>query len=134
MEPSEDFRRRGTTPGVSQGRIDSTESDVHHGEIQGMTVKEEIQDLVDTLDDKQALDVLNYVRFVVGMARPTNAGWTLEAAEPPGEFLKIGRPTSDDDPLWNIVGIIGEDVDVPSDLAVNHDRYLAEIYADRHKS
>jgi excisionase family DNA binding protein len=34
-----------------------------------------------------------------------------------------------DDPLWDIVGIIK---DGPSDLARNHDKYLAEAYADRH--
>jgi excisionase family DNA binding protein len=34
-----------------------------------------------------------------------------------------------DDPLWDIVGIIK---DGPPDLARNHDKYLAEAYADRH--
>ena|SRR5687767_1387518 len=45
--------------------------------------------------------------------------------------LPEGRPFSFDDPLWNIVGIIQ---DGPPDLAANHDKYLAEAYADKHDS
>lgn len=33
------------------------------------------------------------------------------------------------DTLWNIIGIME---DGPQDLARNHDKYLAEAYADRH--
>jgi excisionase family DNA binding protein len=42
----------------------------------------------------------------------------------------FGRPTSADDPLWSIVGIGHSDGS--GDVARNHDRYLAEAYADRH--
>jgi hypothetical protein len=41
-----------------------------------------------------------------------------------------GKPFSFDNPLWDIVGIIK---DGPSDLAENHDKYLAEAYADLHE-
>ncbi len=39
-------------------------------------------------------------------------------------------PITADDPLWNIVGII--DDDGPTDMAENHDYYLAEAYMDLH--
>ena len=45
--------------------------------------------------------------------------------------LPEGRPFTFDDPLWNIVGIIN---DGPPDLAANHDKYLADAYADNHDS
>lgn len=35
-----------------------------------------------------------------------------------------------DDPFWNLVGIMK---DGPPDLAANHDKYLAEAYADLHR-
>ncbi len=35
-----------------------------------------------------------------------------------------------EDPLWDIVGMI--DDDGPTDMAENHDRYLADAYADTH--
>jgi hypothetical protein len=42
-----------------------------------------------------------------------------------------GKPTSADDPLWNIVGIGAAD-GPPTDVARNVDTYLAEAYADTH--
>ena len=44
---------------------------------------------------------------------------------------KSWKPTSDDDPLWNIVGIVTGDG--PADFARNHDHYLAEAFADLHE-
>jgi hypothetical protein len=92
-----------------------------------MTVKEKILELVDTLDEKQAIAVLNYVRIVVGATRQPDAGLTPASMDSPVEFLKIGRPTSDDDPLWELVGMVGPEYDVPADLSTSHDKYLAEI-------
>ena len=40
------------------------------------------------------------------------------------------RPFTLDDPLWGIVGIIKGG---PPDLSTEHDRYLAESYADTHE-
>lgn len=40
------------------------------------------------------------------------------------------RPMTEDDPIWDIVGIIK---DGPPDLAQNHDAYLAEAYEDKHR-
>ncbi|HEY7029730.1 MAG TPA: hypothetical protein VH482_00320 [Thermomicrobiales bacterium] len=98
-----------------------------------MTVKEEIQDLVDTLDDQRAIAVLDYVRLVIGATEQPDAGPTPASMDPPVEFLKIGRPTSDDDPRWNIVSLVTDEADGPTDVAANHDKYLAETYADLHE-
>ncbi len=43
---------------------------------------------------------------------------------------ELWEPITADDPLWNIVGII--DDDGPTDMAENHDYYLAEAYMDLH--
>ena len=42
-----------------------------------------------------------------------------------------GRPMSFDDPLWKLVGMVKDGG--PTDVSVNHDRYLAEAYADTHQ-
>lgn len=41
------------------------------------------------------------------------------------------RPLTFDDPLWDLVGMIKDDG--PTDMAENHDKYLADIYADTHE-
>jgi hypothetical protein len=91
-----------------------------------MTTKEAIHQLIDRLDEETAVAVLNYVRTIVD-DQSDDAD-----LRPPLDWMKLGRPTSEEDPLWNLVGIIGPEFDVPSDLARNHDEYLAEIYADLH--
>ncbi len=96
-----------------------------------MSVKEAIYELVARLDDEQALAVLKFVRLVAEQ-QPSAGDVRRASAEPlPVELLKAGQPTSDDDSLWNIVGMIGEAFDLPPDMAANHDRYLAEIYDRR---
>jgi len=32
----------------------------------------------------------------------------------------------EEDSAWQIIGLAGEDADVPEDWSINHDRYLAE--------
>ena len=39
-----------------------------------------------------------------------------------------GRPTSKDDPLWNIIGIADDPADKATDVSVNKHKYLAEAY------
>ena len=48
-----------------------------------------------------------------------------------GTQIQEVHPFTMDDPLWNIVGIVKDDG--PTDAAVNHDKYLAEAYADTHE-
>jgi hypothetical protein len=43
-----------------------------------------------------------------------------------------GKPTTADDPLWRIIGIAkGEEA---TDVSENHDKYLADAYADTHEA
>jgi excisionase family DNA binding protein len=44
--------------------------------------------------------------------------------------LPKGRPTTADDPLWNIIGIA--DTKGPKDVSINKHKYLAEAYSDLH--
>ncbi len=32
----------------------------------------------------------------------------------------------EEDPAWQLIGLMGEDTDSPGDLSVNHDKYLVE--------
>jgi excisionase family DNA binding protein len=43
-----------------------------------------------------------------------------------------GRPLTFDSPIWDMVGI-ASDKDGKTDIAENHDKYLAEAYADNHE-
>lgn len=54
----------------------------------------------------------------------------LRPAAPERRQSLRGRPTTADDPLWSIVGI-GHSGG-RGDVARNHDRYLAEAYAETH--
>jgi excisionase family DNA binding protein len=51
---------------------------------------------------------------------------TREPVQPRPE---IGHELTDESPLWGLIGIIR---DGPSDLAENHDKYLADAYGDLH--
>ena len=44
--------------------------------------------------------------------------------------VPLGTPTSEDDPLWNIVGLV-DDPEGPTDVASNKHKYLAEAYASK---
>ena len=46
--------------------------------------------------------------------------------------LPPGEPTSEDDPLWDIVGMVTSE-DGPTDVSENKYKYLAEAYADNHE-
>jgi len=54
----------------------------------------------------------------------------LVPAGRPRRFRK-GDPLTEDDPLWEIVGMVTSDG--PGDVARNHDKYLAEAYLDKHE-
>lgn len=57
----------------------------------------------------------------------------VEPVDPDLERLAQAKPTSADDPLWRIVGIATSAEGEPTDVSVNHDKYLAEAYADLHE-
>jgi excisionase family DNA binding protein len=50
----------------------------------------------------------------------------VEAPPPTQRERYRGRPTSESDPLWNIVGIGSSEG--PTDVSSNKKKYLAEIY------
>ena len=58
------------------------------------------------------------------MAPPSK--WATEQSAP----VRKGQPTSEDDPLWNIVGMVQSD-DGPRDVSRNKYKYLAEAYERR---
>ena len=51
-------------------------------------------------------------------------------APTPSRRSRRGKPTSEDDPLWGIVGIAdaADFPDVPADVSANKHRYLADAY------
>jgi hypothetical protein len=53
----------------------------------------------------------------------------LVPAGRPRRFRK-GDPTSEDDPIWRIFGMVTSDG--PGDVSRNVDKYLAEAYLDKH--
>src|SRR5215208_539943 len=52
----------------------------------------------------------------------------------PTRARRRGRPTSEHDPLWRIVGIAdaAAPADLPTDISSNVDVYLADVHADPH--
>ena len=75
-------------------------------------IKNELHAIVDSLDESDLPVVLGILRGMSGDDRGQANHLTFE------------------DPLWDIVGMI--DDDGPTDMAENHDRYLADAYADTH--
>jgi excisionase family DNA binding protein len=53
--------------------------------------------------------------------------------DPDLERLAKAKPLTWDDPLWNIVGIATSEEGEPTDVSVNHDKYLAEAYSEPHE-
>jgi hypothetical protein len=99
------------------------------GEAEGilMTIRDEIYDLVNSLDEERAEEALRFLRLLVDNETEQFAATSQKNAE---ELAAIAasRPFGHDDPLWNIVGII--DDDGPTDVSENKYHYLAEAYAD----
>jgi hypothetical protein len=87
-----------------------------------MTVKEELRELFESLDEDAATEALPFVRVLLAEQdeEDTEAG------------IASAKPISADNPLWNIAGI-GRSVE-PTNVAKRKDDYLAEAYEDRHES
>jgi hypothetical protein len=77
-----------------------------------MTVKEQLHSLIDELDDRRAIEVLEFI---------THASDTRKAFD-----LADIPPITEDDPLWNIVDLVGDEYDGPTDVSTNKYRYIAE--------
>jgi hypothetical protein len=99
--------------------------------VMEMTTKEAIHQLVDALDEEAANAVLDYVQTLTGEHRLTNDGVADSTTQArPLEWLKVGQPTSEDDPMWRIVGMVGDEFDGPTDVARNHDQYVPDEAED----
>jgi hypothetical protein len=72
-----------------------------------MSVKERLHQIIDELDDERAEAVLVL----------------LTHAEQPRSDK---GSTSVDDPLWQIVGMVGDEYEGPTDVSSNKYRYIAE--------
>jgi len=58
----------------------------------------------------------------------------LERTRRDRERIHNAPPITLDDPLWDIIGSLSGPPEGPGDVARDHDRYLAEAYADNHES
>lgn len=102
-----------------------------------MTVRERLHWLVECLPETDMAQALEYLDRLVATA-PGDIAMTADSVggvevANREEFLRLARPLEDDDPLWKLVGIVGDEYDGPTDIARNHDTYLAEADADRHE-
>ncbi|MGH2561749.1 MAG: hypothetical protein ACRDJH_22000 [Thermomicrobiales bacterium] len=82
-----------------------------------MTVKEELRELIESLDEDAAAEALSFVRVLV--AEQGEGGESDTAA-----ILARAKPFTFDDPLWGIVGI-GSSKE-PTNVAEHKDDYLAD--------
>lgn len=69
--------------------------------------------------DRQHLDILSRLvrRLSVSQAEVLRRGL---------ESLAREVVPAEEDPAWQLIGLAGEDVEVPEDWSTQHDRYLAE--------
>ena len=74
------------------------------------TSKERLHQLVDELDDARVNALLTLLNRELGAVN-----------EQPEK-----GPTTADDPLWNISGMVGDEYDGPTDVSLNKYRYIAE--------
>ena len=75
-----------------------------------MAIKKRLHRLVDELDDVRAAALLTLLEE--GQAEPNAPHET--------------GPTSADDPLWKISGMVGDEYGGPADVSANKYRYIAE--------
>ncbi len=101
-----------------------------------MTVRETLRSAVETLSDEESARVLGYVEAIAALRGHAN-GVPVEDLPAEDEYVdelaqlvpKAGFSLGS--PLWDLVGFIK--TDGPTDMAENHDKYLAEIYGDLHE-
>lgn len=97
-----------------------------------MSAKTAIHQIVDELSDEEADRILVYLRAVTeNTAASAELPEGIRISDAERTLLENAQPFTLDDPLWSLIGII--DDDGPDDMSANHDKYLAEIYADLHR-
>jgi hypothetical protein len=102
-----------------------------------MTVKEQVHELVEALDEADANLVLRYLIRLTSNETDSSSRRALVIDEDdligPEDLLRIGKPFTFDDPLWNIVGMADSGPEGPTDVSRNKHKYLADAYADLHE-
>ncbi len=104
-------------------------------------VRDEVHAIIDALSESELPDALTLLRELgsTNGAAPVNAlplaeggvnGAREDDDQHDEEARMLGTPLSFDSPIWGIVGIVKDDG--PMDGSINHDRYLADAYADLH--
>src|SRR5687767_159499 len=105
-----------------------------------MTMKEQLHELVDALDESDEQSALRYLArltarvngsFQTG-ARANDVGDPIVADVPidpssgsdADEWISRGRPFSMDSPLWDLVGSADSGPDGPTDVSTNKHEYL----------
>jgi len=99
-----------------------------------MTVREQLHQLVDQIEAIDVEEALRYLSTLVTTASNGRGGPARRVGGvdvPDRETLqRLARPIEDDDPLWELVGIVGDEYEGPTDVSSNKYKYLADAYAD----
>jgi hypothetical protein len=102
-----------------------------------MTVKDQVRELVEVLDEADARLVLRYLTRLTSTesVSVTAGALVIDEDEPidAEDLERIGRPFTPESPLWNIVGMIDSGPNGPTDVSRNKHKYLADAYADLHE-
>ena len=88
-------------------------------------------EIVGNGDAPDAADISEHEYSGRGHTPEQRAEPILHSSEEENPSLASWEPTSDDDPLWEIVGIAS--IEGPTDLARNKHHYLAQAYEDKHR-
>ena len=72
--------------------------------------REQLRELVEVIDEARVEALLTLLK-----------GGAIEASASAGK-----GPTSADDPLWKIAGMVGDEYEGPTDVSANKYRYIAE--------
>jgi hypothetical protein len=89
-----------------------------------------VVDLASHPDLEELVDDIGESRKACRIQRDGQDVAILVPAGRPRRFRK-GDPTSENDPLWQIVGMVSSEGQ--GDVAENHDNYLAEAYLNTHE-
>jgi len=92
-----------------------------------MIDKQALHQLIDDLDEERVERASVILTELMSDGTGSNQNGMSDE-----ERLADAKPLQPDDPFWKWVGSGYSDPAGPNDIAENHDKYLAEIYADLH--
>ena len=97
------------------------------------STKDRLHQLVDQLDDARAEAMLVLLSPPNGAENGQHNAVSSGAVSERERPLANVKPITADDPLWELIGAFTSAPGEPTDVAENHDKYLAEAYADLHE-